>query len=138
MADQNGFSTVDTNGPTPAEKPVYDPAFTDRVIAATGPKANPRLAQIMPSLLRHLHDFAREVDLTVGEWMAGVQMVGAGLRVSCLTYIWFTYPSSRRPGLLRGPPTTNMKLRHSPRSTKPVKCPMTPATKHSSFAISSV
>ena len=49
--------------------------FTSRVIAATGPNAQPRMAQIMPSLLRHLHDFAREVDLTVGEWMAGVDFV---------------------------------------------------------------
>lgn len=56
-------------------KSKYDAHFTDRVIAATGLKANPRLAQIMPSLVKHLHDFAREVDLTVEEWMAGVEMV---------------------------------------------------------------
>ena len=56
-------------------KPKYDSRFTDSVIAATGPNANPRLAQIMPSLVKHLHDFAREVDLTVEEWMAGVEMV---------------------------------------------------------------
>lgn len=55
--------------------PKYDPEFTDNVIAATGPKANPRLKEIMPSLLRHLHDFAREVDLTVAEWTAGVDLV---------------------------------------------------------------
>ncbi|RYP80083.1 hypothetical protein DL769_002657 [Monosporascus sp. CRB-8-3] len=55
-------------------KPEYDPRFTDRVIAATGPGAHPRLAQIMPSLVRHLHDFAREVDLTVDEWAAGVEL----------------------------------------------------------------
>lgn len=56
-------------------KPKYDSRFTESVIAATGPNANPRLAQIMPSLVKHLHDFAREVDLTVEEWMAGVEMV---------------------------------------------------------------
>lgn len=72
MAEQNGFKT---NGSVPAGKALYDPDFTAKVIAATGPNANPRLAQIMPSLLRHLHDFAREVDLTVAEWMAGVQIV---------------------------------------------------------------
>lgn len=59
----------------PVAKPQYDPNFTAQVIAATGPKANPRLAQIMPSLLRHLHDFAREVDLTVEEWAIGVDFV---------------------------------------------------------------
>jgi catechol 1,2-dioxygenase len=45
------------------------------VIAATGPKANKRLAQVMPSLLRHLHDFARENEITVDEWTAAVEMV---------------------------------------------------------------
>ncbi|KAI2471641.1 aromatic compound dioxygenase [Annulohypoxylon bovei var. microspora] len=65
-----------------AEKPKYDPEFTDRVIAATGPKAHPRLKQIMPSLLRHLHDFAREVDLTVAEWMVGVELINEAGRMS--------------------------------------------------------
>lgn len=53
----------------------FNPKFTDAVIAATGPKANKRLAQVMPSLLRHLHDFARENEITVDEWMAAVNMV---------------------------------------------------------------
>lgn len=68
-------SASESSPPTLSKKPEYDSAFTDLVIAATGPKANPRLAQIMPSLVRHLHDFAREVDLTVAEWTAGVDMV---------------------------------------------------------------
>ncbi|KAI1858101.1 uncharacterized protein JN550_012857 [Neoarthrinium moseri] len=63
-------------------KPTYDPKFTDMVIAATGPNANPRLAQIMPSLLRHLHDFAREVDLTVAEWTAGVELINEAGQMS--------------------------------------------------------
>ena len=50
-------------------------SLIDQVIAATGPKAHPRLAQIMPSLVRHLHEFAREVNLTVPEWMAAVNIV---------------------------------------------------------------
>jgi len=29
----------------------------------------------MTSLIRHLHDFAREVELTVDEWMEGVQLI---------------------------------------------------------------
>ncbi|KAK7965058.1 hypothetical protein PG988_010062 [Apiospora saccharicola] len=62
--------------------PEYDSEFTDLVIAATGPKANPRLAQIMPSLVRHLHDFARDVDLTVAEWTAGVDMINAAGQMS--------------------------------------------------------
>ncbi|RYP49179.1 hypothetical protein DL768_005057 [Monosporascus sp. mg162] len=64
------------------QKPKYDPRFTDRVIAATGPGAHPRLAQIMPSLVRHLHDFAREVGLTVDEWTAGVELINEAGRMS--------------------------------------------------------
>ncbi|KAH8673904.1 catechol 1,2-dioxygenase-like protein [Xylariales sp. PMI_506] len=63
-------------------KPQYDTNFTDAVIASTGPKANPRLAQIMPSLLRHLHDFAREVDLTIDEWTAGLEMINKAGQMS--------------------------------------------------------
>lgn len=54
---------------------LYDPDFTAKVIAATGPAAHPRLAKIMPSLIRHLHDFAREVHLTADEWMVAIDMV---------------------------------------------------------------
>ncbi|KAH6625022.1 Intradiol ring-cleavage dioxygenase [Chaetomium sp. MPI-SDFR-AT-0129] len=50
-------------------------SFTESVIGATGPNANPRLAQIMPSLVRHLHAFAREVNLTVAEWTAAVDFI---------------------------------------------------------------
>lgn len=53
----------------------FDETFTERVIAATGPNASPRMKQIIGPLIRHLHDFAREVELTVDEWMAGVELV---------------------------------------------------------------
>ncbi|ORY69825.1 Intradiol ring-cleavage dioxygenase [Pseudomassariella vexata] len=82
-APSNG--THATNGTTNGESsatPRYDTKFTDAVIAATGPNANPRLAQIMPSLLRHLHDFAREVDLTVAEWTTGVDMINQAGQMS--------------------------------------------------------
>lgn len=58
-----------------AQKAQLDATFTDRVIAATGPKADRRLAEVMPSLVRHLHAFAREVNLTVAEWTAAVEFV---------------------------------------------------------------
>lgn len=65
-----------TNGAgAAAKKPQYDPTFTDSVISATGPKATPRMRQVMGSLIRHVHDFARENDITVSEWMQGVQML---------------------------------------------------------------
>jgi hypothetical protein len=33
------------------------------------------MREVMPALIRHLHDFAREVELTVDEWAAGVSLV---------------------------------------------------------------
>lgn len=48
--------------------------YTDHVIESMGPKTDARLKQVMTSLIRHVHDFAREVDLTVDEWMAGVEV----------------------------------------------------------------
>jgi catechol 1,2-dioxygenase len=56
-------------------QPKFDPDFTQHVIDAMGPKATPRTKEVMGSLTRHLHDWAREVELTVDEWMAGVKMI---------------------------------------------------------------
>ncbi|KAF7588390.1 hypothetical protein BBP40_005750 [Aspergillus hancockii] len=53
----------------------FDPNFTDNVINAMGPKTTPRLRQLMTGLIRHVHDFARENEVTVEEWMAGVQLM---------------------------------------------------------------
>ena len=65
----------------------YDPNFTSHVISAIGPKTDPRLRKVMTSLIRHVHDFAREVDLTVDEWMAGVDMINrAGTTVVMATH----------------------------------------------------
>ena len=46
------------------QKIEYDPNFTDAVIAATGPKADARFKEVMSALIRHVHDFAREVNLS--------------------------------------------------------------------------
>ncbi|KAE8348731.1 Intradiol ring-cleavage dioxygenase [Aspergillus coremiiformis] len=53
----------------------FNPDFTDNVINAMGPKTSPRFRQLMASLIRHVHDFARENEVTVEEWMAGVQLM---------------------------------------------------------------
>ena len=37
-----------------------------------GTARDPRLAEVLTSLVRHLHDFAREVRLTEDEWMAAI------------------------------------------------------------------
>jgi len=53
----------------------FDPNFTQNVIDAMGPKTTPRMRQMMSSLIRHVHDFARENELTVDEWMQGVELL---------------------------------------------------------------
>jgi hypothetical protein len=80
--DKMGSAEHDEHSTAPQAPHKYDPTFTDRVIAATGPKANARLAEVMPSLIRHLHDFARESNLTVAEWTTGVEFVSHSPSVS--------------------------------------------------------
>jgi catechol 1,2-dioxygenase len=53
----------------------FDPNFTQSVIDSMGPNTSPRLREVMSALIPHLHDFAREVELTVDEWMEGVQLL---------------------------------------------------------------
>lgn len=53
----------------------FDPNFTQQVIDAMGPKTSPRMRQLMTSLIRHVHNFARENELTVDEWMKGVELI---------------------------------------------------------------
>lgn len=36
---------------------------------------NPRLKQVMNSLVRHLHDFARDVELTEQEWLVAIKFL---------------------------------------------------------------
>lgn len=43
---------------------------------------DPRTAQLMTALIRHLHGFAREVRLTEAEWMAAVQWLTATGQIS--------------------------------------------------------
>ena len=49
--------------------------ITAAVIARHEAAADPRLKEIMTSLVNHLHDFAREVRLTEEEWFAGIRFL---------------------------------------------------------------
>jgi len=55
----------------------FDPNFTSHVIETIGPKTGPRERLVLGALIRHIHDFAREVELTVDEWMMGVHFVNS-------------------------------------------------------------
>ncbi|MBV9076014.1 MAG: 6-chlorohydroxyquinol-1,2-dioxygenase, partial [Methylobacteriaceae bacterium] len=49
--------------------------MTEAVLARMEPGTDPRLAEIMTSLTRHLHAFVREVELTPEEWLRGIQFL---------------------------------------------------------------
>ncbi|THV50969.1 hypothetical protein BGAL_0128g00040 [Botrytis galanthina] len=72
-------ATANTNG-TASYK--FDPNFTQNVIEAMGPKTSPRMREVMSCLIKHVHDFAREVELTVDEWMLGVELLNEAGKMS--------------------------------------------------------
>ena len=49
--------------------------ITDAVLGTMSDNTQPRLKEIMTSLIRHLHAFAREVELTPDEWMAAIEFL---------------------------------------------------------------
>jgi hydroxyquinol 1,2-dioxygenase len=49
--------------------------ITPAVLSAMAGCDDERLLQVMSSLVRHLHDFAREVELTEDEWFAGIRFL---------------------------------------------------------------
>ena len=51
--------------------------LTDAVIARLKKTKNPRLREIMQSAVKHLHAFAREVNLTEEEWFEGIKFLTA-------------------------------------------------------------
>lgn len=58
-----------------ASQAAREQELTDRVVASFDVTSSPRLREIMQSLVRHLHGFAREVRLTPEEWLAGIQFL---------------------------------------------------------------
>src|SRR4051812_14385349 len=60
----------------PQEDPVQlvtEENITDLAAERWATARDPRLAELMTALVRHLHDFAREVRLTEAEWMTAIQ-----------------------------------------------------------------
>ena len=49
--------------------------ITNAVLQAQGGTSDARLKTVMDSLVRHLHDFAREVQLTESEWSCGIDFL---------------------------------------------------------------
>jgi len=67
----------------------FSPEFTPNVINSIGPGATPRTREIFTSLFKHVHDFAREVELTTEEWTTGMTFLNA------VGHTWFTSNGTR-------------------------------------------
>jgi hypothetical protein len=57
------------------DKVKFDQTFTPTVVNATGPKASPRTREVFTALFKHVHEFARDVELTIEEWQLGMQFL---------------------------------------------------------------
>ncbi len=51
--------------------------ITQAVLERIAGSGSPRLKEVLGSLVRHVHDFAREVHLTEAEWMQGIEFLTA-------------------------------------------------------------
>jgi hydroxyquinol 1,2-dioxygenase len=54
---------------------VDENTITPGVLELLEKTSNPRVRQIMSALIRHVHDFAREVQLTEQEWFEGIRFL---------------------------------------------------------------
>lgn len=61
---------------------VTEENITELAVERWATARDPRLAEVMTALVRHLHDFAREVRLTEDEWMAAVRWLTATGKIS--------------------------------------------------------
>jgi hydroxyquinol 1,2-dioxygenase len=61
---------------------VTEDNITDLAVERWATAKDPRLAEILTSLVRHLHGFAREVRLTEAEWMAAIQWLNRTGQIS--------------------------------------------------------
>ena len=56
---------------------INEHTITDAVLGRIEGCADARLKDVLTSLVRHLHDFARETRLTEAEWMRGIEFLTA-------------------------------------------------------------
>jgi hydroxyquinol 1,2-dioxygenase len=61
---------------------VTEDNITDLAVERWATARDPRLAELMTALVRHLHDFAREVRLTEAEWMGAIQWLNRAGQIS--------------------------------------------------------
>src|SRR5687767_1599654 len=62
---------------TVATRPTTEDDITNAVIKSLQGTPDPRLREIMTGLVRHLHAFAKDVQLTEGEWFEAIKFLTA-------------------------------------------------------------
>jgi len=50
-------------------------SITDAVVATIADDADPRFREIMTALIRHMHQFVKDVDLSQEEWLAAIEFL---------------------------------------------------------------
>ncbi|KIH93289.1 catechol 1,2-dioxygenase [Sporothrix brasiliensis 5110] len=66
-----------SNGASSDNASRFDPNFTAHVIGLMAAETKPRHREILSSLIKHLHDFCREIELKQEEWVIGVNYVNS-------------------------------------------------------------
>jgi hydroxyquinol 1,2-dioxygenase len=61
---------------------VTEDNITDLAVTRWATAHSPRLGELITALVRHLHEFAREIGLTEDEWTAAVEWLAATGRIS--------------------------------------------------------
>ena len=71
------FQEPTANANAESAQSKFDPHFTQRVIDLMSSETKPRHREILGSLIKHIHDFCREVELTQDEWVIGVDYINS-------------------------------------------------------------
>ena len=81
---------------------VTEETITEAFVNYFGDDTDARTREVMASLAKHLHAFARETRLTHDEWNKGLELLRWTGKITCLLY---TSPSPR-DGLLSRMPSS--------------------------------
>jgi hydroxyquinol 1,2-dioxygenase len=63
------------DGPLGEARDHDESTVTAAVLAQIADTPDPRLRHVLSSLVKHLHDFARDVSLTEEEWLAAIEFL---------------------------------------------------------------
>jgi catechol 1,2-dioxygenase len=90
---------------TPGDRPFFsEESSAEVVLARTGPNADPRVKDIMDSVVRHLHAVVKETEPTLEEWMKAIQFLTDALGVSMLVEaVNNRKPAGETEGTVLGP-----------------------------------